>query len=65
MPVMQEDGKPLSHEFTVRQYGLLEQMLLSGLRQGAPNPDSGLSQSAKKQIIGFAGAIHGNLLREE
>jgi hypothetical protein len=62
MSVMQEDGKPLSHEFTVRHYGLLEQMLLNGLRQSAPDPNSGLSQSAKKQIIGFAGAIHSNLL---
>jgi hypothetical protein len=62
MSVMQEDGKPLSHEFTVRHHGLLEQMLLSGLRQSAPNPDSSLSQSAKKQIIGYAGAVHSNLL---
>jgi hypothetical protein len=43
MSVMQEDGKPLSHEFTVRHYGLLEQMLLNGLRQSAPDPNSGLS----------------------
>jgi hypothetical protein len=42
MSVMQEDGKPLSHEFTVRYYGLLEQVLLSGLRQSAPNPDNSL-----------------------
>lgn len=39
MSVMQEDSKPRSHEFTVRHYGLLEQMLLSGLRQSAPDPD--------------------------
>jgi hypothetical protein len=62
MSVMQEDGKSLSHEFTVRHDGLLEQMLLSRLRQSAPNPNSGLSQSAKKQIIGFDGANHSNLL---
>jgi len=59
---MQEDRKPRSHEFTVRHYGLLEQVLLSGLRQSAPNPDNSLSQGAKEQIIGFAGAIHSNLL---
>jgi hypothetical protein len=43
MFVMQEDGKLLSQRFTVRHYGLLEEVLLNGSRQIAPNPNNSLS----------------------
>ncbi len=61
MLAMQENGKLLPHRFAVRRYGLLEQVLLNGMRQIAPKHDHSLAQGAQKNVFGFAGAIHGNL----
>jgi hypothetical protein len=62
MLMMKKDGKLLSHHFTLRRDGFLEQMLLNVVRQTAPSPGDSLSQGMKKLLSANVGKlIHGNL----